>query len=71
MSIEALHNQFFGKTVRLISGGPVMTVEAVVEIDASIKLECCWFDDMKLERALLLPESVELADVPRGSMTFF
>ncbi|MBB5448422.1 MULTISPECIES: DUF2158 domain-containing protein [unclassified Paraburkholderia] len=74
MRTEALREKFVGKTVRLKSGGPLMTVETVTETEAGPMLDCCWFDGTganKLERALLLPSSIEPVSVPRGSVEFF
>ncbi|MGF6444377.1 DUF2158 domain-containing protein [Paraburkholderia youngii] len=67
MKVEELRTQFLGKTVRLKSGGPLMTVESVIETEAGLKLDCCWFGSAvstTMERAPLHPESVELARAP-------
>lgn len=68
MSVEALREQFVGKTVKLRSGGPMMTVDAVIKTGAGLMLDCCWYEvpaSIILERAPFLPASVELTDGKR------
>jgi len=50
-------NQEFqtGETVKLISGGPTMTVK---EIDDYNRVECQWFAGKKLESGYFLPDSL-------------
>ena len=49
-----------GDTVRLKSGGPLMTVR---EILSSKSLKCQWFDDKsKLQIDIFVPETVEAVD---------
>ncbi|ADG20380.1 hypothetical protein BC1002_6539 [Paraburkholderia atlantica] len=64
MPTEALRKRFLQKTVRLKTGGPLMTVDAVIETQSGPMLECCWFDlqwRTKIERAPFTVDSVLLA----------
>jgi uncharacterized protein YodC (DUF2158 family) len=49
-----------GDTVRLKSGGPTMTVEAVDHHEGVNMVHCVWFDDKKqLQRQTFLMDVVE------------
>ncbi|MHC2993900.1 MAG: DUF2158 domain-containing protein [Candidatus Atribacteria bacterium] len=51
-------NQEFqnGETVRLISGGPIMTVRSISEYDGDV--HCQWFAGKKLESGEFPPDSL-------------
>ena len=55
-------NQEFqiGETVKLISGGPTMTVK---EIDDYNRVECQWFAGKKLESGEFSPDSLVRVNV--------
>ncbi|MFM0722393.1 DUF2158 domain-containing protein [Paraburkholderia strydomiana] len=68
---DVLRRRYKGKTVRLRSGGPLMTVDEIVPTPTGPALLCCWFDppgSTKLERAPLHETSIELDDgrLPSG-----
>ena len=46
-----------GDAVRPKSGGPRMTVAAVMEMDGVRQLECVWYDQHQREARRLYPES--------------
>jgi len=56
-------NQEFktGDTVKLISGGPTMTVESISDYDGDIR--CQWFAGKKLESGDFSPDSLVRASV--------
>ncbi|WP_244829212.1 DUF2158 domain-containing protein [Caballeronia sp. TF1N1] len=66
VALNELRVKFMGKTIRLKSGGPVMTVDSVSTVADANYLDCCWFDGVKLEQAKLRPDSIELAEQPRS-----
>jgi len=71
---EASLRQYVGKTVRLKSGSPLMTVEGVTSTPFGFALLCCWFDSpesTQLERATLQVSSIELAEKPRSIVEIF
>ena len=48
-----------GDTVRLKSGGPLMTVESVGDHYGTTKVWCSWFQGTKLENGTFAVEAVE------------
>jgi uncharacterized protein YodC (DUF2158 family) len=56
-------NQEFqiGETVKLISGGPIMTVRSIDEYDGDVR--CQWFAGKKLESGEFPPDSLIRASV--------
>ena len=56
-------NQAFktGDTVKLISGGPTMTVESINKYNGSIN--CQWFAGKKLEEGDFPPDSLIRVDI--------
>lgn len=50
-----------GSIVKLKSGGPEMTVQAVMSLTKGTVLRCQWFAGKKLESGDFPPDSLELA----------
>ncbi len=48
-----------GDTVRLKSGGPLMTVESAFESYGTMQVHCTWFVGTKLERGSFVPGTLE------------
>ena len=57
-----------GDTVRLKSGGPVMTVSEIGDFigENGIKALCVWFDGKQLRKEHLSLESIEKAEPESG-----
>lgn len=53
-----------GDTVKLKSGGPVMTVDGA----AGERVTCYWFADKQPQNAQFKPAMLEAAQPPRGGM---
>ena len=51
-----------GDTVRLKSGGPLMTVTAYIERDGEPKVWCSWFEGTKEGKGYFPAAAVEQAD---------
>ena len=51
-----------GDTVRLKSGGPLMTVELVHDNYGSPQVSCTWFEKTKLERGGFVPDALKISD---------
>jgi uncharacterized protein YodC (DUF2158 family) len=49
-----------GDTAVLKSGGPTMTVEAIVEHGAQISIWCVWFENKNVKRESFLAAVLEL-----------
>lgn len=54
-----------GDTVRLKSGGPVMTIVAIGQYRGSEKAECQWFDGSKLVKETFPPDSLTIDAGPQ------
>jgi uncharacterized protein YodC (DUF2158 family) len=59
MTIQAFNS---GDTVRLKSGGPLMTVESAFENYGAMQVNCTWFEKTKLERGSFVPEALKISD---------
>jgi len=55
-----------GDTVRLRSGGPLMTVSGKPAYCGDDKWICVWFDGTTQKRATFAAAALELAELPRG-----
>jgi uncharacterized protein YodC (DUF2158 family) len=55
-----------GKTVRLKSGGPLMTVESVETVGGKAMVHCVWFDNEHNERRASYAESALVEDAGSG-----
>jgi uncharacterized protein YodC (DUF2158 family) len=55
-----------GKTVRLKSGGPLMTVESVETVSGKAIVHCVWFDNEHNERRASYPETALVEDAGTG-----
>lgn len=51
-----------GSQVSLLSGGPTMTVERIIEDGIRKGVHCQWFAGKKLDHGIFPPESLQLAD---------
>ncbi len=55
-----------GNTVRLKSGGPLMTVESVETVSGKATVHCVWFDNEHNERRASYPETALVEDAGSG-----
>ncbi|WP_321946646.1 DUF2158 domain-containing protein [Paraburkholderia sp. J10-1] len=63
-TLSSVAERYKGRTVRLCSGGPLMTVNQVVPTAYGPQLSCAWFDppgSTKLVRAVFSTEAVQFA----------
>lgn len=63
-TLSSVAARFKGRTVRLCSGGPLMTVNQVVPTAFGAQLSCAWFESpesTKLVRAVFSTEAVQFA----------
>ncbi|WP_408600363.1 DUF2158 domain-containing protein [Paraburkholderia heleia] len=63
-SLSSVAARFKGRTVRLCSGGPLMTVNQVVPTAFGPQLSCAWFESpgsTKLIRAVFSTDAVQFA----------
>lgn len=49
-----------GDLVRLKSGGPIMTVQTIVD-DEQKTVSCSWFNEKELKTGVFHPDSLEIA----------
>jgi uncharacterized protein YodC (DUF2158 family) len=56
-----------GDTVRLKSGGPLMTVTILGERDGSPMVECAWFEKTESKTAEFPPDSLEVSQKPSAA----
>ncbi|TDG02926.1 DUF2158 domain-containing protein [Paraburkholderia guartelaensis] len=63
-TLSSVAARFKGRTVRLCSGGPLMTVNQVVPTAFGPQLSCAWFESpgsTKLVRAVFSTDAVQFA----------
>lgn len=63
-TLSSVAVRFKGRTVRLCSGGPLMTVNQVVPTAFGPQLSCAWFESpesTKLVRAVFSTDAVQFA----------
>ncbi|CAD6526251.1 hypothetical protein LMG27952_01906 [Paraburkholderia hiiakae] len=71
-TLSSVAERFKGRTVRLCSGGPLMTVNQVVPTAYGPQLSCAWFDppeSTKLVRAVFSTDAVQFACAELGTQT--
>jgi len=58
-----------GDTVRLKSGGPLMTVESAFETYGAMQVHCTWFVGTKLERGSFVPGALQASQTAGVSVS--
>ena len=57
-----------GDTVRLKSGGPLMTVASIGTAGGHPNVDCIWFEGTRRNEAGFPPDALELAQKPAASV---